>query len=131
MLEKCELIPCSRHRRTMSRYSLRAVLSLSGRQQGLAVKRLDADEHLEAPGLGQKRHQALLSGDLRIALHEELQPQTLLDDGREQLLGLGVLVEVVRGKHDRPHAPRLGGAEAGQCGGHALAANPPPGDLDH
>ncbi len=29
------------------------------------------------------------------------------------------------------YAGRLGGAEAGQGGGDALAANPPPGDLDH
>ena len=131
MFEKCELIPCSRHSRTMSRYVSGRFCPFLAASKCRAAKRLDADEHLEAAGLGQQCHQVLLSGDLRIALDEELQPEPLLDHGLQQLRGLGVLVEVIRREHDALHAGRLGGAEAGQGGVDALAANPPPGDLDH
>jgi hypothetical protein len=130
MLEKCELIPCSRHSRTMSLYVSGRFWPLWAASRTWRLKDSTPDEHLKTAGFGQQFHQLLLPRDLRIALDEELQPELLVDHGRQQRLGLGILIEIIRGEHNRPHAGRLGSAQAGQGGRNALAANLPAGNLD-
>ena len=95
MLEKCELIPCSRHSRTMSRYISGRFCPFLAATSVCAAEGLDADEHLEAAGLGQQCHHVPLSRDLRIALDEKLEPEPLLRHGLQQPFGLVVLVEVI------------------------------------
>ena len=78
MLEKCELIPCSRHSRTMSRYVSGRFCPFLAARRVWRLKDSTPTNIWKQPGLGQQRHQVLLPRDLRVALDEELQPEPFL-----------------------------------------------------
>ena len=94
MLEKCELMPCARQSRTMSRYVSGRFCPFWAASRVWRSNDSTPTNIWKHPALASSATKLLLAGDLRIALDEELQPEPLVDHGLQQRLGLGYLLKL-------------------------------------
>src|SRR6266581_2786195 len=83
------------------------ILRLVNRQQCLTVERFDSNKHFKAAGPSEEAHQFLLLCDLSVALNEEWNVDLLGNHLLEQIVRLGILVEVVGCEHHHPDTRSL------------------------
>src|SRR6266849_8785680 len=106
------------------------ILCLMNREQRLAAERFHPNEHLKTACPSEETHQFLLLRDLSVALNEEWNVDLLGNHLLEQIVSLGILVEVVGCEHHHPNTRGLCMPQALHRRFDRLAAHLPAGDFD-
>src|SRR5262245_31143909 len=107
------------------------VLCFVNPQQRLPAERLDTDEHLETAGAPEEFNEVPLTGNLRVALHKEWQIAPFFDHPFQKIYSFGILVEIIRREHHKPHACGFGCPECLDGRLDVLTADPMAGNLDN